>query len=246
MEISNSGNPSGIIKSLRTYNLVLATVTKTVGYFLVLDESDTRFTSLFGDVDSCAIFIQAKYSDGLKPHKHVWDLAINNMIQPAYTVRCMIPGCQGRLTVPHPWRKGNDSNGRDHKNLERDKSDRGRARLDIQIPSRKSKASSNSTEVFDKGDGGADGLVGRERHSNVRAEPQPTSSSISVEVWTQVMVDMIARDKMGTEKYGTPLKTFNGRNALVDAYQEALDLVVYLKQQILENELMRGAKREQT
>jgi hypothetical protein len=39
---------------------------------------------------------------------------------------------------------------------------------------------------------------------------------------------------MGIAKYGTPLQTFNGRDPLIDAYQEALDLAVYLKQAIME------------
>jgi len=46
---------------------------------------------------------------------------------------------------------------------------------------------------------------------------------------------MKARRKMGIEKYGTPLQPNNGRNALIDAYQEVLDLAVYLKQKIIED-----------
>ena len=42
---------------------------------------------------------------------------------------------------------------------------------------------------------------------------------------------------MGIEKYGTVLQPNNGRNALVDAYQEALDLAVYLRQRIEEDKL---------
>lgn len=51
-----------------------------------------------------------------------------------------------------------------------------------------------------------------------------------------VISDIEERVKDGTAKYGTPLKTFNGRNALWDAYQEAIDLVFYLRQAILEQE----------
>lgn len=54
-------------------------------------------------------------------------------------------------------------------------------------------------------------------------------------VWDLVVQDMVARNQQGIEKYGTPLQTFNGRNALWDAYQEALDLVVYLRQRIEED-----------
>jgi len=50
------------------------------------------------------------------------------------------------------------------------------------------------------------------------------------------MKDMEARRQMGIEKYGTPLQTFNGRDAMVDAYQELLDLCVYFKQKLMEQE----------
>jgi hypothetical protein len=43
-----------------------------------------------------------------------------------------------------------------------------------------------------------------------------------------VIDDMRARDRMGRERYGVPLTADNGRNHLVDAYQESLDLLVYL------------------
>jgi hypothetical protein len=44
--------------------------------------------------------------------------------------------------------------------------------------------------------------------------------------------DMRARDAAGREKYGLPLQVENGRNAGVDAYQEALDLAVYARQRL--------------
>lgn len=40
----------------------------------------------------------------------------------------------------------------------------------------------------------------------------------------------------GRRKYGTPLQAHNGRDPLVDAYQEALDLCVYLRQAIAERD----------
>jgi len=55
-------------------------------------------------------------------------------------------------------------------------------------------------------------------------------------VWDLVMKDMNDRDKMGTRKHGTRLQPHNGRDALVDAYQEALDLVGYLRQAIYERD----------
>ena len=43
------------------------------------------------------------------------------------------------------------------------------------------------------------------------------------------------RNELGIKKYGTRLQAFNGRNALMDAYQESLDLVNYLRQAIFED-----------
>lgn len=45
---------------------------------------------------------------------------------------------------------------------------------------------------------------------------------------------MRASDADGRSKYGTPLQANNGRDPLVDAYQESLDLCVYLRQAIAE------------
>lgn len=50
-------------------------------------------------------------------------------------------------------------------------------------------------------------------------------------VLKRLTADMHARDADGRRKYGTPLQVENGRNATVDAYQEALDLTVYARQQ---------------
>jgi hypothetical protein len=55
-------------------------------------------------------------------------------------------------------------------------------------------------------------------------------------VWERVIEDMGARDHVGRKRYGVPLQPFNGRDALRDAYEEALDLAVYLKQALLERE----------
>ncbi len=53
-------------------------------------------------------------------------------------------------------------------------------------------------------------------------------------VWELVIDDMRERDQVGRARYGRPLEAGNGRDALVDAYQEALDLAVYLRQAIEE------------
>jgi hypothetical protein len=64
-------------------------------------------------------------------------------------------------------------------------------------------------------------------------EPPPVPNE-SLPIWKLVIVDMHERDYIGRQKYGTPLQAHNGRDALVDAYQEALDLCVYLRQAIEE------------
>ena len=55
-------------------------------------------------------------------------------------------------------------------------------------------------------------------------------------VWDLVIKDMAERDALGRRRYGTPLQPHNGRDALVNAYQEALDLVVYLRQAVYERD----------
>ena len=51
-----------------------------------------------------------------------------------------------------------------------------------------------------------------------------------------VIADIEARKAIGLVKYGTLLQAFNGRDALVDAYQEALDLTQYLRQAVEEGQ----------
>lgn len=55
-------------------------------------------------------------------------------------------------------------------------------------------------------------------------------------VWGLVMKDMVDRDQLGRERYGTKLQPHNGRDALRDAYEEALDLAVYMRQAIYERD----------
>lgn len=67
-------------------------------------------------------------------------------------------------------------------------------------------------------------------------EPAPAMSKKSEPVFQGVLDDIRAREAFGVNKYGQSLHTFNGRDALIDAYQEALDLVVYLKQILMERD----------
>lgn len=49
-----------------------------------------------------------------------------------------------------------------------------------------------------------------------------------------VLADMRERDAVGAAKYGTRLRAGNGRDQLVDAFQESLDLAVYLRTSLAE------------
>ena len=64
--------------------------------------------------------------------------------------------------------------------------------------------------------------------------PQPDPKGGRGDIWNLVIQDMIARKAQGIERYGTPLKADNGRDALVDLYQELLDACAYVRQLIEE------------
>lgn len=57
----------------------------------------------------------------------------------------------------------------------------------------------------------------------------------SKQVWPLVIEDMFDRNQMGAEKYNRYLQTDCPDNMLQHAYEEALDLAVYLKTQIEKN-----------
>ena len=74
-------------------------------------------------------------------------------------------------------------------------------------------------------------------------QPAPVTDDAGPEVWP-ALLDEVAlspelralceeRDAMGRAKYGTALRVHNGREPLVDALQEALDLAVYLHQALM-------------
>ena len=62
-------------------------------------------------------------------------------------------------------------------------------------------------------------------------EPDPIHTD-EKPIWELVIEDMRHRDNEGRRKYGTPLQASNGRDALVDLYQELLDAAVYIRQEI--------------
>lgn len=68
------------------------------------------------------------------------------------------------------------------------------------------------------------------------SEYQPDPQKGNQVVVDVVLADIRERAETGKRKYGTYLETNNGRDALWDAYQEAIDLVMYLRQKLLEQE----------
>jgi hypothetical protein len=71
-------------------------------------------------------------------------------------------------------------------------------------------------------------------HGVARNEPPPEPGKQVV--LPRLVEDLHARSELGVSKYHTKLMTHNGRDALMDAYQESLDLSMYLCQAIMERE----------
>lgn len=69
----------------------------------------------------------------------------------------------------------------------------------------------------------------------IQDQPPPVVNQ-NPAVWDLVVEDMKDRDRLGEERYGTRLRAMNGRDALIDLYQELLDAVVYLRQVIEEKD----------
>jgi hypothetical protein len=80
-----------------------------------------------------------------------------------------------------------------------------------------------------------------------KVQPMPTGNGIDVAVEVakdlrvmgrdDIAEDTEARIRLGEKKYGTRLKTHNGRDAMLDLYQEILDGCNYAKQLVLENKV---------
>lgn len=75
--------------------------------------------------------------------------------------------------------------------------------------------------------------AGREGDS----QPLPTTNNHEY-VQAVVCRDIMARMEVGIKRYGTGLQPFNGRDALRDAYEEVLDLACYLRQLLIEDEML--------
>jgi hypothetical protein len=64
--------------------------------------------------------------------------------------------------------------------------------------------------------------------------PNPEANK-GQDVQSMVIADIEARRQVGIERYGQALHTFNGRNALLDLYEELIDATMYVKQQLIED-----------
>lgn len=60
-------------------------------------------------------------------------------------------------------------------------------------------------------------------------QPSPVKNN-NTPIVDLVMKDIQERKEIGYKRYGTYLQANNGRDALRDAYEEAMDLVIYLRQ----------------
>ena len=65
---------------------------------------------------------------------------------------------------------------------------------------------------------------------------QPQPAGTGADIADLVKTDIERRAQLGARRYGERLKSHNGRDALIDAYKEVLDLAMYLRQEIEERE----------
>lgn len=72
-------------------------------------------------------------------------------------------------------------------------------------------------------------------------EPQLNRDRVEIEkdLLQAMKIDLLARQRKGIETYGGKLEMFNGRDPLLDAYEEALDLAMYLRQALSEQLLLK-------
>jgi hypothetical protein len=74
-----------------------------------------------------------------------------------------------------------------------------------------------------------------------RDQSLPVPGRVNVQAVLRAAIS--EREAYGTAKYGTPLMSENGRDALTDAWEEALDLLTYLTQMRIERgDVLPGAE----
>ncbi len=75
----------------------------------------------------------------------------------------------------------------------------------------------------------------------LREGDQPLPKAADGAIMHELLIEMLrSRLALGIERYGQPLRAFNGRNAARDALEEAVDLSVYLQQSVIERERAIG------
>ena len=79
------------------------------------------------------------------------------------------------------------------------------------------------------------------KYHDVNQPQPPPREATTRDCWELVIHDMKDRRAMGIHNYGMPLRAFNGREPLVDAYQELLDLCVYMRQAIEEKRILSSS-----
>lgn len=76
-----------------------------------------------------------------------------------------------------------------------------------------------------------------EPRASITVKDQPPPKAVDgPAIQDLVLADVAERKRIGIERYGQPVLPHNGRDALVDLYQELLDAVMYVRQVIYEKE----------
>ena len=77
-------------------------------------------------------------------------------------------------------------------------------------------------------------VIGERTERADESQPMPTASEESQSVQDALIRMIEERRRVGVKRYGTALMTHNGRDALQDALEEAVDLATYLMQMVME------------
>jgi hypothetical protein len=70
--------------------------------------------------------------------------------------------------------------------------------------------------------------------SGIAETVDSSTTASTVDICSLVLTDIETRRAVGMERYGVPLTPNNGKDALMESYEEALDLIIYLRQYIYE------------
>jgi hypothetical protein len=66
------------------------------------------------------------------------------------------------------------------------------------------------------------------RHTATKKQPKPKRNKHPI-IGLMTIGDMMARMLAGKKKYGTYLQPYNGRDTLLDLYEELLDAAIYCR-----------------